>query len=118
LQESGATEQGADDLRIDAFGGVLLITAAGATCCDARRLESHIADAEKGPRTVVLDLSSVEQLDAGVVLVLRRSWRRLGERLRVVATPGGGAAEALKRAGLRRFAIHGTLSGALSQAAA
>jgi hypothetical protein len=66
----------------------------------------------------VLDLSHIEVVDDAAVAVLRESWKDLGDRLRVVATPGSPPARALKDARLRRFAIHGSLSGALSQASA
>ena len=42
--------------------------------------------------------------------MLRGEWRALGDRLRVVAPAESGAAAAMRRGGLRRFAIHGSLS--------
>ncbi len=107
----------AEGLRVDAIGGVLLISASGPTHPeDAGRLEEQLERAGAGSRPVVLDLSAAGEPDKRVLDVLRAAWRRLGDRLRVVAPPGSPPAAALKRAGLRRFAVHATLSGAMTQA--
>jgi hypothetical protein len=106
-----------DGLRVDAIGGVLLISATGATGPeDAERLEEHLERARAGARNVVVDLTGAEAPDDRTLKVLRRAWQRLGDRLRVVAPPASEPAAAIKREGLRRFAVHATLSGALTQA--
>jgi hypothetical protein len=63
----------------------------------------------------VLDLSDAGDLDDAAVAVLREAWKELGDRLRVVVAPGSRPAKALKDGRVRRFAIHASLSGALSQ---
>jgi hypothetical protein len=62
----------------------------------------------------VLDLSDLLAVDPEATAALRKAWRELGSRLRVVAH--GEVVLTLKQAGLRRFAIHSSLSGALAQA--
>jgi anti-anti-sigma regulatory factor len=84
----------------------------------AERLEAHLAQVRGGSRPVVLDLSRTDAVDDAAIAVLREAWRELGDRLRVVAAPGSEPAKGLRTAGLRRFAIHSSLSGALTQASA
>jgi hypothetical protein len=104
-------------LRVDAIGGVLLISATGTSAPEvAERLEEHLERAGAGSRNVVVDLTGSEAPDRRTLEVLRRAWQRLGDRLRVVAPPASEPAAAIKREGLRRFAVHATLSGALAQA--
>ena len=107
----------ADGLRVDAIGGVLLISASGpAQPEDASRIEEQLAQTGGGSRPVVIDLTSAGEPGKPLLDVLRKAWRRLGDRLRVVAPPGSPPAAAIKRAGLRRFAVHASLSGAMTQA--
>jgi hypothetical protein len=102
---------------VDAIGGVLLISASGPVQPeDAERIEEQLVQAGDGSRPVVLDLTGAGEPDTSLLVVLRTAWRRLGDRLRVVAPPGSPPAAAIKRAGLRRFAIHASLSGAMTQA--
>jgi anti-anti-sigma regulatory factor len=106
------------DVQISAFGGTLLIAATGDLDADAsRRVGEHIDRARPGSRSVVLDLSAVDRLEREALEMLRSHWRALGDRLRVVAPADSSAAAAMKRGGLRRFAVHASLSGALTQAA-
>jgi hypothetical protein len=106
-----------DGLRVDAIAGVLLISATGSAAPeDAERLEEHLERAGAGSRNVVVDLTGSEAPDRRMLEVLRRAWQRLGDRLRVVAPPASEPAAAIKREGLRRFAVHATLGGALTQA--
>jgi hypothetical protein len=110
-------QEPADGVRVDAIGGVLLISAQGPPQPeDARRIEDHLAQAGAGGRPVVIDLTEAGEPDQRMLDVLRSAWRRLGDRLRVVAPPGSASAAALKREGLRRFAVHASLSGAMTQA--
>jgi hypothetical protein len=96
---------------------VLLISASGpARPEDPDRIEAQLSQAGAGSRPVVIDLSKAGEPSERTLDVLRRAWRELGDRLRVVAPPGSPPAAALKRRGLRRFAVHATLSGAMSQA--
>jgi hypothetical protein len=104
-------------LHVDAIGGVLLISKSGSPePQDAERLEEHLERARAGSRNVVVDLTASGAPDQRTLQVLRRAWQRLGDRLRVVAPPASEPAAAIKREGLRRFAVHATLSGALAQA--
>jgi anti-anti-sigma regulatory factor len=106
------------DVQVSVIGGTLLIAAAGALGADAvERLREHIERSRSGERPVVLDLTAVERLERAATDMLRSQWRALGDRLRVVAPADSPAAVALKQGGLRRFAVHGTLSGALTRAA-
>jgi hypothetical protein len=106
-----------EGLRVDAIGGVLLISASGpARPGDAARLEEKLEQAGAGSRSVVVDFTAAGAPDKRMLDVLRAAWRRLGDRLRVVAPPGSPPAAALKHAGLRRFAVHASLSGAMTQA--
>ena len=66
----------------------------------------------------MLDLSDVTELGDQAIAVLRTVWKEFGDRLRVVARQGSGPARALKVARLRRFAVHASLSGALTDASA
>ena len=102
-------------MEISAIGGTLLINAAGTLEAGAvARLREHI---EAGDRPVVLDLTDIETVEPEAIDMLRDQWRALGDHLRVVAPAAGAAAAAIKGGGLRRFAIHGSLSGALTRAA-
>jgi anti-anti-sigma regulatory factor len=106
------------DVQVSAIGGTLLLAASGRLdATAATRVREHIDRAHSGGRPVVLDLSATEAVDREAIDMLRQEWRALGDRLRVVAPADSEAAAAIKRGGLRRFAIHGSLSGALTQAA-
>jgi anti-anti-sigma regulatory factor len=107
------------DLRFDVIGGTVLIDASGALDGTVlERLRDHLDRLRGGSRPVVLDLTDVTELDDDALAVLRGVWREIGDRLRVVATPGSAPARALKAGRLRRFAVHATLSGALTDASA
>ena len=107
------------DLRFDVIGGVVLIDASGELdAAMAERLSEHLDQIRDGTRPVVLDLTRVTDVGEDAVRVLRTMWREVGDRMRVVATPGGAPARALKAGRLRRFAVHATLSGALTDASA
>ena len=107
------------EFRVDVIGGVLLINAPRSLDgVGAERLEAHLAQVKGGLRPVVVDLSRTDAVDDMAVAALREAWRELGDRLRVVAAPGSQPAKALRAAGLRRFAIHSSLSGALARASA
>jgi anti-anti-sigma regulatory factor len=106
------------EVQVSAIGGTLLLAASGALDASAaERVREHIERARSGGRPVVLDLSAVESVAREAIEMLRHEWRALGDRLRVVAPADGEAAAAIKRGGLRRFAIHSSLSGALTRAA-
>jgi len=106
------------DVQVSAIGGTLLIAPTGDLDAGAAsRVGEHIDRARAGSRPVVLDLSAVDRLEREALEMLRNHWRALGDRLRVVAPADSSAAAAMKRGGLRRFAVHATLSGALAQAA-
>ena len=106
------------EVQVSAIGGTLLLAASGALDENAaERVREHIDRARAGDRPVVLDLSAVEAVAREAIDMLRGEWRALGDRLRVVAPADSVAAAAMKRGGLRRFAIHGSLSGALTRAA-
>ena len=108
----------APGVQVSAIGGTLLLEAAGTLgASETERLRKHLERARPGDRRVVLDLTAVERLEREALEMLRDQWRAVGDRLRVVAPADSPAAAAMKRGGLRRFAIHGTLSGALAQAA-
>jgi anti-anti-sigma regulatory factor len=107
------------DLRFDVIGGVVLIDASGELDGPmAERLSEHLEQIRDGSRPVVLDLTRVTEVGEDALRVLRTMWREVGDGMRVVATPGGAPARALKAARLRRFAVHATLSGALTDASA
>ena len=109
----------ASDLRFDMIGGVVLIDASGELDgAMAERLSEHLEQIRGTTRSVVLDLTRVTEVGDDALRVLRAMWREVGDGMRVVATPGGAPARALKDARLRRFAIHATLSGALTDATA
>src|SRR5690349_25177786 len=107
------------DLRFDAIGGVVLIDASGELDGEmAGRLAEQLEQIRGGSRPVVLDLTRVTEVGDDALRVLRAMWREVGDGMRVVATPGSAPARALKGARLRRFAVHATLSGALTDASA
>ena len=107
------------DLRFDVIGGVVLIDANGELDGEmAERLSDHLEQIRGGSRPVVLDLTRVTKVGDDALRVLRAMWRQVGDGMRVVATPGSAPARALKAARLRRFAVHATLSGALTDASA
>ena len=107
------------DLRFDAIGGVVLIDASGELDGEmAERLSENLEQIRGGSRPVVLDLTRVTVVGEDALRVLRTMWREVGDGLRVVAWPGSAPARALKAARLRRFAVHATLSGALTDASA
>ena len=105
------------DLRFDVIGGVVLIDATGELDGPmAERLSEHLEQIRDGSRPVVLDLTRVTVVGEDALRVLRAMWRQVGDGMRVVAVPGSAPARALKAARLRRFAVHATLSGALTDA--
>ena len=105
------------DLRFDVIGGVVLIDATGELDdAMAERLSEHLEQIRDGSRPVVLDLTRVSVVGEDALRVLRAMWRQVGDGMRVVAVPGSAPARALKAARLRRFAVHATLSGALTDA--
>jgi anti-anti-sigma regulatory factor len=105
------------DLRFDVIGGVVLIDATGALeGATAERLSDTLGQIRGSDRPVVLDLTRVTTVGEDAVAVLRAAWRQFGDALRVVATPGSAPARALKAGRLRRFAVHASLSGALTAA--
>jgi anti-anti-sigma regulatory factor len=107
------------DLRFDVIGGVVLIDASGELDAPmAQRLSEHLDQIRDGSRPVVLDLTRVTEVGEEALGVLRAMWRQVGDGMRVVAVPGSAPARALKAARLRRFAVHATLSGALTDASA
>jgi anti-anti-sigma regulatory factor len=107
------------DLRFDVIGGVVLIDASGELDGPmAQRLSEHLDQIRDGSRPVVLDLTRVTEVGEEALGVLRAMWRQVGDGMRVVAVPGSAPARALKAARLRRFAVHATLSGALTDASA
>jgi len=107
------------DLRFDVIGGVVLIDATGELDGPmAERLSEHLEQIRDGSRPVVLDLTRVTVVGEDALRVLRAMWRQVGDGMRVVAVPGSAPARALKAARLRRFAVHATLSGALTDASA
>jgi anti-anti-sigma regulatory factor len=107
------------DLRFDVIGGVVLIDATGELDGPmAERLSEHLDQIRDGSRPVVLDLTRVTEVGEDALGVLRAMWRQVGDGMRVVAVPGSAPARALKAARLRRFAVHATLSGALTDASA
>jgi anti-anti-sigma regulatory factor len=107
------------DLRVDVIGGVVLIDATGELDGPiAERLSEHLDQIRDGSRPVVLDLTRVTEVGEDALGVLRAMWRQVGDGMRVVAVPGSAPARALKAARLRRFAVHATLSGALTDASA
>jgi anti-anti-sigma regulatory factor len=107
------------DLRFDVIGGVVLIDASGELDAPmAQRLSKHLDQIRDGSRPVVLDLTRVTEVGEDALGVLRAMWRQVGDGMRVVAVPGSAPARALKAARLRRFAVHATLSGALTDASA
>ena len=113
---NGEGHQAPGDLQVGTVGNVLLITAtASLGPTQAARLDEALAQGASTDRSIVLDLTAVDAIADETVAVLAGRWRELRDRLRVVAPPGGDVLRALKDAGLRRFAIHSALSGALSQ---
>ena len=105
------------ELHLDVIGGVVLINASGALEGPmVDRLSHHLEQIRGSHRPVVLDLGRVTTVSDEAVAVLRAAWREVGDALRVVAVPGSAAARALKAGRLRRFAVHATLSGALTDA--
>ena len=114
-----STDEVSSDLRFDVIGGVVLIDASGEMeGAMSERLSDHLEQIRGSDRPVVLDLTRVTAVGDDAVAVLRAAWRSAGSRLRVVAAPGSAPARALKAARLRRFAVHATLSGALTDASA
>jgi anti-anti-sigma regulatory factor len=109
----------ASDLRFDVIGGVVLIDASGELDgAMAERLGERLGEIRGGSRPVVLDLTRVTAVGDDALRILRTMWREVGDGMRVVAMPGSAPARALKAARLRRFAVHATLSGALTDASA
>jgi anti-anti-sigma regulatory factor len=101
------------------IGGVVLINASGELEGQmVERLSDHLRRIRGRDGAVVLDLTRVTSMGDDAIAVLRAAWREVGDALRVVATPGSPAARALKAGRLRRFAVHATLSGALTAASA
>jgi len=107
------------DLHVDMIGGVVLINASGELEGQmVERLSDHLQRIRGRDGVVVLDLTRVTSMGDDAIAVLRASWREVGDSLRVVATPDSEPARALKAGRLRRFAVHATLSGALTAASA
>jgi hypothetical protein len=106
------------ELDVDSVGGVLGIGVHGSLVGEATRpLSDCLAQAVKGARPVVLELTDVPAIDAGAVELLLETHRRLATRLRLVVPRGGPVHRALRREGVAHvLSLHASRAEALAAA--
>ena len=107
------------ELAVDSIGGVLAVAVHGALVgASSEPLRNCLAQAIRGGRPVVLDLTETADIDRGGIDTLLEAHRRLATRLRIVVARGGGVHAALRRDGVAHvLSLHGSRAQALSAAA-
>jgi anti-anti-sigma regulatory factor len=107
------------ELVVDSIGGVLDVGVHGALRGDAAEpLRTCLAQAIRGGRPVVVDLTNTSAIDRGAVALLVDANRRLGTRLRLVVERGGALHQALRRDGVAHvLSLHASHAEALAAAA-
>jgi hypothetical protein len=107
-------EQGFE-LAVDAIGGVLGLAVRGSLVGADDQLRRCFAQAVRGGRPVVLDLTEAGEIDKAGIETLMEAHRRLATRLRIVIARGGAVHDALRRAGVSHvLALHGSRAEALA----
>ena len=112
--------QPAFELAVDAIGGVLALEARGSIVAGTHdALVDCLAQAVRGGRPVVLDLTLAETIDDVGVATLMEAHRGLATRLRLVVVRGGPIHQALRREGISHvLALHASRAEALAAAGA
>ena len=107
------------ELTVDSIGGVLAVSVRGELVGRAAEpLRNCLAQAIRGRRPVVLDLTETVAVDSGGVDVLLAANRRLATRLRLVIERGGALHQALKREGAAHvLSLHSSRAEALAASA-
>lgn len=107
------------ELVVDSVGGVLGVAVRGRLVGEGSQpLRTCLAQAIRGARPVVLDLSGVSSIDRETVDILLEAHRRLATRLRLVVPRGDAVHEALRREGLAHvLSLHASRAEALAAAA-
>jgi anti-sigma B factor antagonist len=107
------------ELAVDSIGGVLAVAVQGALVGAASEpLRNCLAQAIRGGRPVVVDLTETTGIDRGGIDTLLETHRRLATRLRIVVERRGDVHEALRRDGVAHvLSLHGSRAEALSVAA-
>jgi anti-anti-sigma regulatory factor len=105
-------------LDVDSVGGVLGIGVHGKLVGEGSEpLRECLAQAMRGARPVVLDLTEVTAIDGEAVALLLEAHRRLATRLRLVAPRGGPVHQALRREGVAHvLSLHASRAEALAAA--
>jgi hypothetical protein len=106
-------------LDVDSVGGVLGVTVHGALVGDAGEpLRNCLAQAVRGARPVVLELTDVTAIDRGAIDLLLETHRRLATRLRLVIPRDGVVRQALRREGFAHvLSVHASRADALAAVA-
>jgi anti-anti-sigma regulatory factor len=106
------------ELAVDSIGGVLAVAVNGSLAGNgAEPLETCLAQAIRGGRPVVLDLTTTTAIDRRGIDVLLDAHRRLATRLRIVVERGAHMHQALRREGVAHvLLLHGSRAEALAAA--
>ena len=115
----GELHQDPIELAVDSIGGVLAVAARGALVGDATEpLRTCLAQAIRGGRPVVLDLTETTAIDRIGIDTLIEANRRLATRLRLVVERGGEMHQALRREGVAHvLSLHGSRAEAMAASA-
>jgi hypothetical protein len=107
------------ELTVDSIGGVLAVSVRGELVGSASEpLRNCLAQAIRGRRPVVLDLTETVAIDRDGVDVLIAANRRLATRLRLVIERGGALHQALKREGAAHvLSLHASRAEAMAASA-
>jgi hypothetical protein len=107
------------ELTVDSIGGVLAVSVRGELVGTASEpLRNCLAQAIRGRRPVVLDLTETMAIDHDGVDMLLAANRRLATRLRLVMERGGALHQALKREGVAHvLSLHGSRAEAMAASA-
>ena len=106
-------------LDVDSVGGVLGVTVHGALVGEASEpLRNCLAQAVRGARPVVLELSDVTEIDRQGIDLLLETHRQLATRLRLVVPRDGVVRQALRHEGFAHvLSVHASRAEALAAAA-
>jgi hypothetical protein len=107
------------ELTVDSIGGVLAISVRGELVGGASEpLRNCLAQAIRGRRPVVLDLTETVAIDRDGVEMLIAANRRLATRFRLVLERGGALHQALKREGVAHvLSLHASRAEAMAASA-
>jgi hypothetical protein len=107
------------ELTVDSIGGVLAVAVQGALVGAASEpLHNCLAQAIRGRRPVILDLTETKAIDRDAIEMLTAANRRLATRLRLVVERRGALHQTLRREGVAHvLSVHSSRAAAMAASA-